>query len=629
MRLSEKLILFVLAAAIVPLTIVAFGLLRQSERELTTRITEQQRAVASAAAEECGNAIMSAINALASSAAVIDWPSATPEEVQGGLKLLMAQSDLIAAVALADPSREAALPALENVPGHPAPDMSSPLVSSFPLESLGARGDRGQVAVLPVAFHGEHASLKVAIQVGPRSIKAPFAVAEIALGPLSELLKARASPSVGELELVDAEGKIVATSFGETGVPMRPGRQDIWRSEEGAGRSSESERVAVAGVPGKLGLTAAVSLADEVALAPVYALRRTILAGTLGTLVLLAVVASLFARRLNARLSKVTAAAEAYAQGDLSTRLQLGGSDELTDLATTFNQMGVELEAARTKLQTWNDELKRRVDEATADLRAAQAQLIEAQKLAAIGSLGAGVAHEINNPLCGILGNAQLLMLDHQPGDSDFELLKKIEESAKRCRDITQNLLRFSQSQAEGTLRSTDLNAVVRSTLDFEQVRFAEGNVQVKDELTRGPLQVLGDPEQLSQVLSALLSNARTAVSKTPRKLVVVRTRASPTGVELEVQDSGKGIAKENLSRIFDPFFTTKDVWSNIGLGLSVAYRMVKEHEGRIDVVSAPGQGATFTVRLPPFDAKRQKERQLQAAPSRLDVGGQGVGIVR
>ncbi len=628
MRLSEKLILFVLAAAIVPLTIVAFGLLRQSERELTTRITEQQRAVAAAAAEESGNLIMSAINSLASSAAVIDWQRASDEEVQGGLKLLMAQSDLIAAVALADPARGKDIPALENVPGHPAPDMSSPLISSFPLESLGARGERGQVAVLPVAFHGEHASLKVAIQVGPRSSKAPFAVAEIALGPLSEALKARASPSVGELELVDSEGRIVATSFGETGVPLRAGRQEIWSSQEGAGRTSESERVAVAGVPGKLGLSVAVSLADDVALAPVHALRRTILLGTLGTLVLLMVVASLFARRLNSRLAKVGSAAEAYAKGELSTRIDVGGSDELSDLATTFNKMGAELEAARAKLTTWNAELKQRVEEATAELRAAQAQLIEAQKLAAIGSLGAGVAHEINNPLCGILGNAQLLMLDHQPGDADFDLLKKIEESAKRCRDITQNLLRFSQSQGEGSLRPTDLNAVVRSTLDFEQVRFAEAKVQVKDELTKGPLQVLGDPEQLAQILSAMLSNARTAVTKTPEKRVTVRTRQTPTGVELEVEDTGKGIAPENLSRIFDPFFTTKDVWSNIGLGLSVAYRMVKEHEGRIDVVSAPGKGAKFTVRLPPFDPKRLRERQA-ATPTRLDVGGQGVGIVR
>jgi signal transduction histidine kinase len=628
-RLSEKLILFVLTAAIVPLTLVAFGLLRQSERELTTRITEQQRAVASAAAEESGNLIMSAINALASSAAVIDWRTASPEEVQGGLKLLMAQSELIAAVALADPAREQDLPALENVPGHPAPDMSSPLISSFPLDSLGARGDRGQVAVLPVAFHGEHASLKVAVQVGPRSLKAPFAVAEIALGPLSEALKARATPSVGELELVDSEARVVATSFGETGVPLRPGRQEIWRSEAGAGRSSESERVAVAGVPGKLGLSVAVSLADDVALAPVYALRRTILIGTLATLVLLVIVAALFARRLNVRLARVGSAAQAYAKGELATRLQVGGSDELTDLANTFNQMGVELEAARAKLTTWNAELKMRVEEATADLKAAQVQLVEAQKLAAIGSLGAGVAHEINNPLCGILGNAQLLMLDRKEGDDDFELLKKIEESAKRCRDITQNLLRFSQSQGEGTLRPIDLNAVVRSTLDFEQVRFAEAKVQVRDELTKGPLQVLGDPEQLAQVLAAMLSNARTAVAKSTQKQVVVRTRATPTGVELEVRDTGKGIAAENLTRIFDPFFTTKDVWSNIGLGLSVAYRMVKEHDGRIDVVSAPGQGATFTVRLPPFDPNRVREKAQPPLKERLDVGGQGLGIVR
>jgi signal transduction histidine kinase len=628
-RLSEKLILFVLTAAIVPLTLVAFGLLRQSERELTVRITEQQRAVAIAAAEEVGAEIMAAINALATSSAVIDWRSASPEEVEGGLKLLYAQSELIAAVALADATRQPELPGpVQNQPGRPKADDELPLISAFPLDSLGARGDRGQVAVLPVQFHGIDASLRVAIQVGKRSPSAPFAVAELAMAPLAAKLKARASGSVGALQLVDSDARVVAASEGVSGAPMVQSRIDVLRSAEGAGRTTEAERVATAEVPGHMGLSIAVSLADDVALAPVHALRRTILLGTLGTLIFLVIVAAAFTRRLNTRLAKVSTAAEAYAKGELSTRIEVGGADELTDLASTFNRMGTELEAARARLTRWNDELKQRVDEATADLRAAQAQLIEAQKLAAIGQLGAGVAHEINNPLCGILGNAQLLMLDRNPTDDDFDLLKKIEESAKRCRDITSTLLRFSQTQGEGSMRPVDLNAVVRSTLDFETLRFAEAKVTVTLQLTQGPLPVNGDPEQLSQVLASLLSNARTAMAKAPVRNLVIRTRATAAGVELAVADTGKGIAPEHLSRVFDPFFTTKDVWSNIGLGLSVAYRMIKEHDGRIDVESAPGRGAIFTVRLPPFDPRRARERAA-AAIEKLNVGGQGQGIVR
>jgi C4-dicarboxylate-specific signal transduction histidine kinase len=366
------------------------------------------------------------------------------------------------------------------------------------------------------------------------------------------------------------------------------------------------------------------------ALAPVHSLRRTILLGTVGTLALLVIVAVAFTRRLNVRLRKVGGAAEAYAKGELSTRIEVGGADELTDLATTFNRMGSELEAARAKLTRWNDELKQRVEEATADLKAAQAQLIEAQKLAAIGQLGAGVAHEINNPLCGILGNAQLLMLDRDPGGDDFALLKTIEDSAKRCRDITQNLLRFSQAQGEATLRPVDLNAVIRGSLDFEQLRFAEAKVTVDAQLAPGPLLVTGDPEQLSQVVAALFSNARTAMAKSPVRMLTVRTKPTAAGPELVIIDTGKGIPPENLTRVFDPFFTTKDVWSNIGLGLSVAYRIVKEHDGRIDVESKAGEGATFTVRLPPFDASKQRAPKAAGSPAeKLDVGGQGVGIVR
>src|SRR4029077_1482344 len=175
------------------------------------------------------------------------------------------------------------------------------------------------------------------------------------------------------------------------------------------------------------------------------------------------------------------------------------GGDELKELADTFNRMGSELEAARGRLLKWDDDLKAKGGAATADLRAAQGQLIEAQKLAAIGQLGAGVAHEINKPLCGILGNAQLLMLEKESDSEDFELLKKIEESAKRCRDITQNLLRFSQSAGRAERRHTDLNALVRGTLALEKPRFVEAKIDVGEVLAPGNAMTWGDPEQLAQ----------------------------------------------------------------------------------------------------------------------------------
>ena len=225
--------------------------------------------------------------------------------------------------------------------------------------------------------------------------------------------------------------------------------------------------------------------------------------------------------------------------------------------------------------------------------------MLEAQKLAAVGQLGAGVAHEINNPLAGILGNAQLMLLDRSEQDPDFESLRKIEQSAKRCKEITQNLLRFSQQREKPELRPMDLNAAVRDALGLAHNALRSEGVTLSLELSPTPVRVRGDPGHLAQVLLHLLTNARTAMLRTPHKRLTLRTGEAQGQGFLQVEDTGKGISPEHLPRIFEPFFTTKDVWSNVGLGLSVVYRVVQEAGGRVEVQSQPGQGARFTVRLP------------------------------
>jgi len=614
-RLSQQLILFMLAAAVLPLSAVGFWLLNRSEAELSARLEHEQRAVAEAAAEGAAAQLMSAIDGLSTSAALFDWGGIAPDELRGGLTLLAAQSELIAAVSLVDPKRKMPLPTVAGGERHPAYDGVTPLSTAFDFPALGLRGQKGQAAVGPAVMLGSSPALPVAVQVSANEKDSAFIVAFIGLDAVQARLVARASPTAGELQLVDGEGRVVA------GTAARARLQPL-------AATRATDRVARATVPEQLGLTVVVSLPDAVAMAPVRALRQSVLVGIGVTLAFLVTVGLLFTRRLNRRLGQVGGAAEAYARGELSTRLQVGGQDELAELADTFNRMGTELEAARGRLLKWNDELKVKVDEALADLRSAQGQLIEAQKLAALGQLGAGVAHEINNPLCGILGNAQLMMLDRTESDADFDLLKKIEESAKRCRDITQNLLRFSQSSARADRRPVDLNAVLRSCLAFEQPRFDEGQVTVRPALAEAPMQVWADPELISQVISQLASNARTAMIKSPVRTLDVVTRAEGAEVWLEVTDSGRGIPEGNLARVFEPFFTTKDVWSNIGLGLSVAYRIVTEHEGRIEVTSTAGQGARFTVRLPRYDPTRHQAPST-ATSKDFAAGGQGVGITR
>jgi signal transduction histidine kinase len=631
MRLSQQLVLFVLAAAVLPLAMVGFWLLKQSEAELTIRLAAAQRAQAQAAAEAAGYRLSGALNALQSSAGLITWATASPDEISGGLGLLGSQSDLVSGIALVDPNRDDVPPPMSGGEGHATFDEEkdgAALLKSLPFEPLGERGNKGQVAV-GTALDASGPVLPVGVQVSQKGPKAAFIVAFLSLGGLQKELAQRAEPPL-TIELTDSDNRVLARSSGGTVLePLDPARAAQLEGAE-VGRTQTGEWVAWAPVPGPLGLKAVVSLPGAVATGPLMALRRSVLAGIAVTLVLLIIAGLTFTGRLNRRLGRVASVADAYSKGELNRRIIVDGQDELADLGNTFNRMGAELETARTKLMRWNDDLKQRVDEATADLRAAQGQLIEAQKLAAIGQLGAGVAHEINNPLCGILGNAQLLMLEKEAGSDDFELLKKIEESAKRCRDITQNLLRFSQSAGRAERRPSDLNALVRGTLAFEKPRFLEAKIDVGEVLAPGNAMTWGDPEQLAQSLQQLCSNARTAMLNAKVKRLTVAT--FPKGNEwiIEITDTGKGIPAENMSRIFDPFFTTKDIWSNVGLGLSVVYRVVKEHEGRVEVDSKVGEGTRFVVHLPKYDpaVHQQKAMPAQAAKP-TTAGGTGLGIVK
>jgi len=175
-------------------------------------------------------------------------------------------------------------------------------------------------------------------------------------------------------------------------------------------------------------------------------------------------------------------------------------------------------------------------------------------------------------------------------------MLRKIEQSAKRCKEITQNLLRFSQQRAQADLRAVDLNSVVKDALALTENQMKGEGITLVTELADQPVRVKADPGHSSQVVLALVSNARTAMLKSPKKVLTVRTGERDGRGFLEVEDSGKGIAPEHLNRIFEPFFTTKDVWSNVGLGLSVAYRVVSEAGGTIDVKTEVGKGSCFTV---------------------------------
>jgi C4-dicarboxylate-specific signal transduction histidine kinase len=610
MRLYQQLILFMLAATVLPLAVVGFLLLSRAEAELAARITAEQQALAQVSAEGVSAELMGTVDALARSAELIEWEQASPEEALGALSLLYGQSPAVSAVLRVDAEgRLMGKPVFQTdeLSGHPGFEEArvEQLAQAVPVQTL-RRGNKGQAALGPVYAHARSGRGAVAVAVKlAEGERASFAVAEVVFTRLEALLARRAAWGLGHIDLVDGPGRVVASSSPERRMgALEPAllarlRQDV------SGQAVRSVRVdapalraSLARVPEVAGFQVVVAVDEASALAPVRAMRRTVLLSIGGGLAVLLALGGLFTRRVNRRLAEVVRGAEAYSRGELEKRVKVEGDDELGELASTFNRMGEELEAARARLLRWNDDLRARVEEATAELKAAQAQLLEAQKLAAVGQLGAGVAHEINNPLAGILGNVQLLLLDRGSNDPDIESLRKIELSAKRCKEITQNLLRFSQQRERAELRPVDLNAVVRDALALTENQLKGEGITLATQLAPRPTRALGDPGHLSQVVLALVSNARTAMMKSPGKQLTLRTGEQDGRAFFEVEDTGKGIAPEVRPRIFEPFFTTKDVWSNVGLGLSVAWRVVSEAGGTIDVRTEPGKGSCFTVRL-------------------------------
>jgi two-component system NtrC family sensor kinase len=609
LKLYRKLLLFLLAAAVLPLVAVGFVLLARAERALSSRIADQQLATARALGELVGGDLDALLDDVSGPLRTWSFSKLSEAELRGVLQVLCRQSPHIQAAALVDGRGAPVVPPVSSteaspIPGH-APLSATGLAAflvALPLrDALASPGS----AVLSPAYAGPEARAQLAMAVAVEGRAHATWVIGVLLG--LEGLQARVDLSAGSggiAAVIDADGRAVVASPGALlGQADRRAIEQLRRGGGGsvAYRGDEGERylAAWAAVPGGAGWGVLVRLPASEALAAVEQMRRSVLAGSVGSLVALLLLGWAFIRRVTGGLSRIDAAARDLGAGRLPPRLPEEGRDEVAEVSRTFNRVAAELSESRARLERWNEELQAKIDERTRELKEAQAQLVEAQKLAAIGQLGAGVAHEINNPLTGILGQTQLLLEGKAGSDPDVTALRRIEELARRSREITQNLLRFSQQRAQPQFVPLDLNRIVRETLTLFGGQIREAGVALELALDERLPLVRGDAGHLQQVLLNLLSNARTACLGVQAARISLRTAAPDGEVRLEVRDNGKGIPPEIRPRIFEPFFTTKDVWSNVGLGLSVSYRIVAEHGGRILVDSELGKGTTFTVTLP------------------------------
>jgi two-component system NtrC family sensor kinase len=302
----------------------------------------------------------------------------------------------------------------------------------------------------------------------------------------------------------------------------------------------------------------------------------------------------------------MTEIAQRIAQGDRVAMSQLPSDrpDESGTLARAFqrllqleheNQALLEsrVEDRTRELQKANEELALRLKE----LAQAQDQLVQTRKMAAVGQLAGGVAHEINNPLAVILGFAQGMDRRVPEGDPLRLPVTSIVREALRCKNLVQELLTFSRT-GKKSVEPVDLNGLVRSTLVLIEARARTQGVQIVQELAEGLPAIPANKTQLQQVLVNLGTNALD-VMKGGGTLTIRTRRNAQGGVNLDVTDTGDGIPEDVRPRIFEPFFTTKAVGEGTGLGLSLVYEIVQQHHGDIDVTSQVGRGTTMTIKLP------------------------------
>ena len=628
MKLLTKLTLLALGVSSIPLAIEGYSSYRISQTAVRAAVDESELQVARQVAQYVSSEIDRMVDTLRVDARVFDLTRAgeeapTAQGIAKFLQLVYHQSESFCAVALLD---EHALPVgppaflespgrYDSFKGHEPMRQSDAEVLGLmaPLGDALTRGAGVGPVFLGGPEHTPHVILAVAFTqtvAGARRVLA----AEVALRRLAAHVE-NLSTADTEVKLLDGRGRLIAMdraarNGGVLSQQSRAGsRGDAFGSpgeniEEYVTRSGKVVGAFVPGTPYPFGVTVEKTIAS--ALLPVSKIRMATLLWIAISAMLGAFIARIFARSLSDRVEELAAGSRQIASGNLAFRLQAHARDELGDLAAGFNTMAQSLDGARREIirqkdeiSSWNRDLELRVEEKTQELRQAQDLILRSRSLAALGELGSGVAHEINNPLTGLLGLAQLLLMDLPASHPARSMVEDIEQQALRIRKIVANLLRFVQRQGGEDFQTIDPARVLEDSVELcGPADLAAAGIQVIRRLPTQTPPVRGNATQLQEAFIQLIQNARGAMP-TGGRLTLELTVPDANLVRIAIGDTGRGIDPQHLPRIFDPFFTTKEDWKGVGLGLSLVHKAIEDHGGVIQVQSEIGRGTTFWMTLP------------------------------
>ena len=431
------------------------------------------------------------------------------------------------------------------------------------------------------------------------------------------------SLSLSDVILLSPDGALLATTMPQMGegievVELTPGQVDsllqqpLTRSFELYGRDYEAEYVpwqvreepqAILGVVLPRNFLVAAESTSRIGFSALFGV------GTVAIIVLGYVLAQSIARPI----LKLRTMAQAVASGDLQQESGLRRRDEIGDLAQAFDVMTGRLQARTAEAERLYGEAverNRQLAEMYQRLQQAQMQLVQSEKLAAVGQLTAGIVHDVKNPLAVIKGMAEELLEDSNGRPEVEEAVQVIRDNATRANAIVTDLLKFAR-QSTPQLTQRDLRETVEGSLRLTGYLLRKGGVRVEQKIPDREVPIVYDAQQVEQVLINLIQNAVQAMPKGGKLEVELRHRDG--GAEIRVRDTGTGIPADVLPKIFDPFFTTKPEGQGTGMGLSVSYGIIARHGGQIEVESQVDEGTTFVIRLPERPPEGQGEKQAVA----------------
>jgi signal transduction histidine kinase len=601
-------VLALAAVGVVPvlvLGVLSYGVNRE---ELLGTVSRAQERYAVEAGRSCERFVLDRVQSLQLSASYIPFERLTRAEIGSVLSLPYRQLPEVNILALLDRSGVAVAPPVYEGEPERDPDLKGhegvgePELDAFSRGVPVAAALAARAAVGPpyLAPRTGVPRVAVAFRVGAERVLA----AELSLAALERQLRESAGDD-GLSYLVDGKGRILATT-GDEAEQLAADEQALVR--EGAHSAQPITRIVRRGDPGQpwlasyarvgeLGWGVVVTQPTAVAFRAAVRVRTYTLFWAAAAGVLTLALGTFLARDLAGPVRRLSEAAAALKAGRYDAPVPEGGADELGQLATAFRHMTVEVRRRDEEIRAWNAELQQRVEEKTAELRAAQEQISRSRRLAAMGSLGAGVAHGLNNPMTSIVGLVQMAREEVGAESSAGEMLGTALDEARRVTRIVRELRDLADQERNGGGVQFSLATPVQAVLERRRDELEKHRIELHAELSPDLPPIQGDPRQIEKVIEHLVVNAIAAMAEGGR-LEISLSGIERDAVKLRVADTGRGIPDEIRDRIFDPFFTTSQQAGD-GLGLSISNGIVEAHHGRILVDSVEGKGACFTVLLP------------------------------